>query len=61
MPSISGLVTNSALTPVENNLLDVSSLVKKNYHDCHEKISEIEKKSPIIIMINTLLLRNLIS
>ena len=29
MPSISGLVTNSALTPVENNLLDVSNLVKK--------------------------------
>ena len=52
MPSISGLVTNSALTPVE---------VKKNYQDCHEKISEIEKKSPIIIMINTLLLQNIIS
>ena len=29
MPSISGLVTNSALTPVENNLPDVSNLVKK--------------------------------
>ena len=30
IPSITGLATNSALTTVENKMLDVSSLVKKN-------------------------------
>ena len=29
MPSISGLVTNAALTLVENKIPDVSNLVKK--------------------------------
>ena len=42
MPSISGLATNTALTAVENNIPDVSSLVKKT--DCNTKISEIENK-----------------
>ena len=42
IPSISGLATNSALTAVENNIPDVSSLVKKT--DYNAKISEIENK-----------------
>ena len=33
IPSITGVATNSALTAVENKILDVSSLVKKaNYN-----------------------------
>ena len=42
IPSISRLATNSALTAVENEIPDVSSLVKKT--DYHIKISDIEKK-----------------
>ena len=42
IPSISGSVTNAALTAVEKKLLDVSSLVKKT--DYNTKITEIEKK-----------------
>ena len=42
IPSISGLATNLALTPVENKIPDVSSLVKKT--DYNTKISEIENK-----------------
>ena len=30
MPSINGLVTNSALTAVENKIPNISNLVKKN-------------------------------
>ena len=41
IPSISGLATNAALTAVENNIPDVSSLVEKHYNT---KISEIEMK-----------------
>ena len=40
--SITGLVTNSELTDVENKIADVSSLVKKT--DYKTKISEIENK-----------------
>ena len=40
IPSISGLVTNVALTAVENSILDISSLVKKT--DYNSKISAIE-------------------
>ena len=42
IPSISGLVTNSASTAIENKIPDVSSLVKKT--DYNTKISEIENK-----------------
>ena len=42
IPSIAGLVTNSALTAVENKIPDVSSLVKKT--DYNTEISEIENK-----------------
>ena len=42
MPSISGLVTSSALTAVENEIPSVSNLVKKTDYDI--KISEFEKK-----------------
>ena len=58
IPSITGLATNSELTAVENEILDVSSLVKKT--DYNAKISDIEKKITDIIMTNTLLLQNLI-
>ena len=42
IPSISGLVTNSALAAVENEICDVSILVKKTGYNT--KISEIENK-----------------
>ena len=42
IPSISGLVTTSALTPVENKIPSVSDLVKKTHYNT--KISELEKK-----------------
>ena len=42
IPRITGLAINSALTAVENKILDVSSLIKKRDYDT--KISEIEKK-----------------
>ena len=40
IPSMTGLVTNSALTTVENEIPDDSSLVKKE--DYNTKISEME-------------------
>ena len=40
--TITGLVTNSALTAVENKIPNVSSLVKKSNYDT--KISETVKK-----------------
>ena len=58
IPSITGLATNSASNTVENEIPDVSSLVKNTDYDT--KISDIEKKLLIIIVTNTLLLRNLI-
>ena len=42
IPGMTGLATNSALTPVENKIPDVSSLVKKTDYDT--KIPDIEKK-----------------
>ena len=42
IPSISGLVTTSALTAVENKIPIVSNLVNKTNYDT--KISELEKK-----------------
>ena len=44
IPDVSSLATKTALTPVEKNIPDVSSLVKKkNCHNCHTRISEVEK------------------
>ena len=42
MPSITGVATTSALTVVENKILDVSNLIKKT--DYNTKMSEIENK-----------------
>ena len=57
IPHIINLATIAALTAVENKIPSVSNLVK----DYNTKISEIENKVTIImIMINTLLLKNLI-
>ena len=46
IPSINALVTNSAVTPVENKLPDVKNLVKKT--DYNTKINEIESKRQIL-------------
>ena len=43
IPSISGLVTTSALTAVGNKISSVSSLVKETDYDT--KISDLEKKA----------------
>ena len=43
IPSISDLVTTSALTAVENKIPSISNLVKKTDYDT--KISELEKKT----------------
>ena len=56
--SISGLATNSALTAVENEIPDVSSLVKKK--TIARKYQILKRKLLITIMINILLLQNLI-
>ena len=53
MPSISGLVTNAALTAIENIIPDVSGLVKK--------LVNLKRDLLIIIMKNILLHQNLIS
>ena len=42
IPSISGLVTTSALSAVENKIPSVSNLVKKTDYDT--KVNELEKK-----------------
>ena len=61
MPSITGLATTSALTRVENEIPDVSSLVKKKKQIMMQKFVKLKMKSLIMIMINTLLLQSLIS
>ena len=53
MPSISGLVTNAALTAIENIIPDASGLVKK--------LVNLKRDLLIIIMTNILLHQNLIS
>ena len=58
IPSISGLVTTSALTTVKNKIPSVSSLVRKTDYDT--KISELGKNLQKITVINMLLLHNLI-
>ena len=52
IPNITNLATNTALTAVENKIPNVSKLIR---------INEIEKKLLIIVMINTLLPKKLIS
>ena len=60
IPSISGLVTTSALTAVENKMPNVSNLLKKTDYDT--KVNEIEKNITVYkSMTNTLLLQSLIS
>ena len=59
IPSITGLATNSALTAVENKIPNVNNLVTKI--DYNTKISDIEKKKKLMIMINILLLQNSIN
>ena len=41
IPSITGLTTTAALNAVDNNIPNISSLVKKDYN---AKISDIESK-----------------
>ena len=48
IPSITGLVTTSALTAVENKIPDVSSLVKNTDYDT--KVLDIEKKITDLIL-----------
>ena len=55
--SISGLVTTSVLTTVENKIPIVGNLVK----EIDKKIMSMKIKLQIISMINILLLQNLIS
>ena len=55
--SISGLVTTSVLTTVENKIPIVGNLVK----EIDKKIMSMKRKLQIISMINILLLQNLIS
>ena len=59
MPSIGGLATNSVVTAVENKILDVISLVKKQI--MMQKLVTLKRKLLIMIMINILLLQNLIN
>ena len=58
IPSIANLATTSVLTTVENKITNVSNLVKKTDYDT--KLMKLKRKSPIIVMINILLLQNLI-
>ena len=58
IPNITNLATTTALSAVENKIPKVSNLVKKT--DYSTNISEI-KLLLVMIMINTLLLKNLIS
>ena len=59
IPSISGLVTISALTAVENKIPSISNLVKKTDYGT-QKLVNLKRKLLIISMTNILLLQNLI-
>ena len=60
IPNITDLVTTTALTAVENKIPNVSNLVKKT--DYNMKLAKLKKKSLLImIMINILLLKYLVS
>ena len=57
-PDISNLTTKTALTTVENKILDVSNLAKKQIITL--KLKKLKRNLVIIIMINILLLQNFI-
>ena len=59
MPSVGGLATNSVLTAVENKIINVISLVKKQI--MMQTLVTLKRKLSIMIMINILLLQNLIN
>ena len=59
IPNISGLATNSALTAVENEILDICSLVK--IKDITQKLVKLRKNLMTVIMANILLLQNLLN
>ena len=60
VPNINNLATTAAFIALENKISDVSNLVKKT--DYHTKFRENKKKLLLImIMINILLLKYLIS
>ena len=59
VPIISGLATTSALTAVENKILNVSNLVKKQI--ITQKLLKFKRNLLIMIMLNILLLLSLIS
>ena len=59
IPIISGLATTSALTAVENKILNVSNLVKKQI--IMQKLLKFKRNLLIMIMLNILLLLSLIS
>ena len=59
IPIISGLATTSALTAVENKILNVSNLVKKQI--ITQKLLKFKRNLLIMIMLNILLLLSLIS
>ena len=60
IPSITNLPTTAAPTGVENKIPNVSNLVKKT--DYNIKLAKLKKKSLLImIMINILLLKYLVS
>ena len=58
---VSGLVTTSRFTAVENRIPDVNSLVKKKKKIIAQKVVNLKRKLLTIIMIDVLLLQNLIS
>ena len=60
IPIISGLTTTFALTSVKNEIVNISSLVKKQ-QIVTKKIVKLSKYLLITVMTNILLLQNLIS
>ena len=58
-PNITNLASTTAFTAVENKILNVSNFDKKTHYNT--KTNENEKKLLIIIVINILLHKNLIS
>ena len=53
IPDVSSLATKTALTAVENKITSVRTLVKKT--DYNTKITEIEKKNLLTIIITNIL------
>ena len=58
IPIVSGLATNAALTAVENKILNISSLVKKQI--MAQKLLKSKRNLLIMIMINIFQLQSLI-